>query len=219
MPDVNWDLFEDLPGAANINFEMLCRALIRRHYGRYGQFAALASQPGVEFHLKLEIACSLGDPGQWYGWQCRWYDLPAGRALGSSRRHKIKEAITTTEKELPELTHWVLWTMRPLSRGDQKWFYSIMTHMKLRLWTSAEVDEHLSGEAEILRSTYFGQLVLTPESLEHLHRERVAPIRERWHPEVHQTIDAERVLRRMLVQTETWNDLQKLANFIKADVF
>jgi hypothetical protein len=90
--------------------------------------------------------------------------------------------------------------------------------MKLLLWTSAEVDEHLSGEAEILRSTYFGQLILTPESLVDLHRERVAPIRERWHPEVHQTIDAERVLRRMLVQTETWNDLQKLAKLIKADV-
>src|SRR5436309_15852400 len=100
MTAVNWEAFEKLPCGAETNFEMLCRALIRRHYSRYGSFAALAAQPGVEFHLKLHSPCSLGDPGRWYGWQCRWYDLPGGRALGATRRQKITEAVTTTEKEL-----------------------------------------------------------------------------------------------------------------------
>ncbi len=44
MPPVSWETFESLPGGAELNFEMLCRALIRRHYGRYGDFAALANQ-------------------------------------------------------------------------------------------------------------------------------------------------------------------------------
>jgi len=88
---VNWDAFERLPGGAESNFEMLCRALIRRHDNQYGAFAALAAQPGVEFHLKLSTPCVLGDPGRWYGWQCRWYDLPGGRALGTTRRKKIGE--------------------------------------------------------------------------------------------------------------------------------
>ena len=50
---VSWTVFENLPGAADATFEMLCRALVRRHYGRFGDFAARANQPGVEFHLKL----------------------------------------------------------------------------------------------------------------------------------------------------------------------
>jgi hypothetical protein len=216
MP-LNWDVFESLSGAVDCNFEMLCRALIRRHFGGYGHFAALASQPGVEFHLRLHTSCTLGDPGRWYGWQCRWYDLPLNRALGSARRKKIEEAIATTETELPELTDWVLWTRRPLTRGDQKWFGRLKTHMRLHQWTAAEVEEHLSGAGEIFRGTYFGELVLTPDLLSALHTASVAPIRRRWQPETHQTVDAERALRRMLGETSTWDDVAEVANQLEAD--
>jgi len=217
MPPLNWDAFVSLPGAADCNFEMLCRALIRRHYGRYGHFAALAAQPGVEFHLRLLMSCVLGDPGRWYGWQCRWYDLPANRALGSARREKIREAIATSESELPELTDWVLWTRRPLTKGDQAWFDGLKTRMRLHQWTAAEVEEHLSGDAEILRGTYFGELILTPDALSALHTASVAPIRRRWQPETHQTIDAERALRRMLAESNTWDHVRKLADQLEAD--
>src|SRR5260370_31827535 len=82
---------------------------------------------GVEFHLKLHAACSLGEPPRWYGWQCRWFDLPGGRALGNARRRKIEKAIRTSEKYLPDLTDWVLWTRRSLTKGDQKWFEKLKT--------------------------------------------------------------------------------------------
>ena len=208
---VNWETFTDLPGAADINFEMLCRALVRRHYGRFGDFYALANQPGVEFHLKLHATCPLGEPGRWYGWQCRWYDLPSGRAIGSTRRRKIEEAITTTEAELPGLTDWVLWTRHPLTKGDQEWFYGLPTHMRLHLWTAAEVEEHLSGPAEILRGTHFGELVLTLELLAERHASSVARVKRRWQPEVHQEVAAERFLRRTLGTLEAWSDLNDLA--------
>ncbi len=107
MPPLNWDAFVQLPGSAQYNFEMLCRALIRRHYSRYGGFAARANQPGVEFHLKLHTSCALGESGRWLGWQCRWYDLPGGRALSSARRKKITEAIGTTEKSKGEHSSWL----------------------------------------------------------------------------------------------------------------
>ena len=55
MPSLNWDEFECLPGAADANFELLCRTVVRRTYGRYGDFNALANQPGVEFHLRLVL--------------------------------------------------------------------------------------------------------------------------------------------------------------------
>lgn len=217
MPALNWDAFKGLPGSAESNFEMLCRALIRRNYGRSGDFVALAAQPGVEFHLKLHTPCALGDPGRWYGWQCRWYDLPGGRAIGTRRRNKIREAIAKTERELPGLTDWVLWTRRPLTKGDQNWFCGLKTQMRLAMWSSAEVEDLLSGDAEILRATYFGELVLTPERLVDLHAEAVAPIRRRWQPEVHQTVDAERELRRMLGETQIWGDLRQLGDQLEAD--
>jgi hypothetical protein len=81
---LSWTEFEKLPGSAQRNFETLCRALIELHYPRHGPFAALANQPGVEFHLLLHTNCALGIPGQWFGWQCRWYDLPSGKALGNT---------------------------------------------------------------------------------------------------------------------------------------
>ena len=217
MTQANWDAFEQLPGSVQYNFEMLCRAVIRRHYGSHGDFVARANQPGVEFHLKLHTACALGAPGRWFGWQCRWYDLPSGRVLGSARRKKITEAIATTEKELPDLTDWVLWTRRMLTKKDQDWFYGLRTHMRLNLWTAAEVEDHLSGNAEILRGTYFGELVLTPESLFNLREVAVAPVRRRWQPEVHQTVDAERVMRRMQAETKTWDDLRRLADQLEAE--
>ena len=154
MPDLNWDSFLKLPGAPENNFEQLCRILVHRSYGRFGTLRARAQQPGVEFHLKLDTACALGDSGRWYGWQCRWYGLASGRPLRSTRRKKIEEAISKTEEVLPGVTDWVLWTKYPLTKGDQEWFYSLPTQMNLILWAEDEVEEHLEGEAEIYRRTF-----------------------------------------------------------------
>src|SRR5665213_117409 len=113
---VNWAEFAKLPGSTQQNFETLCRSLIWLHYGRYGRFAARAHQPGVEFHLQLPAKCALDAPGKWYGWQCRWYDLPSGNARGTTRRNKIKDALDTTMKVLPDLTDWILWTRHTLTK-------------------------------------------------------------------------------------------------------
>ncbi len=218
MPPLNWDVFVGLPGSRETNFEILCRAAVRRHYAQYGIFAARAAQPGVEFHLKLERSCSLGDAGRWYGWQCRWYDLPSGRPISTTRRNKIIEALETSHRELPQLSDWVLWTRFPLTAGDQAWFRSLSTHMTLHLWTTAELEEHLAGEAEILRGTYFGDLVLTPQLLAERHRESVEPIRKRWVPEVHRSVRAERDVRAMLGETGSWQDLADTASQLRSTV-
>ena len=217
MPPVNWDSFSRLPGSAESNFEKLCRAVVRIHFGQHGEFFALASQPGVEFHLKLHAACSLGGPGRWYGWQCRWYDLPSGRAIGNARRKKIERAIRTTEKLLPGITDWVLWTRYPLTKGDQKWFYGLRTKMRRHLWVAVDLENYLTGEAEILRRTYFGELVLTPGILASLHQKSAAQIRARWQPEVHQVVDAERSLRRMVGEIAYWNYLEQVAEQLRAE--
>ena len=155
----------------------------------------------------------MGEPGRWYGWQCRWYDLPSGRSIGSTRRKRIQEAITKTEEVLPDLTDWVLWTRRPLTKADQEWFYGLTTAgMNLILWSEAEVEENLSGESLIYRRTFFGDLVLTSHDLSDLHERSIARIRERWDPNLHQVIDVERHIKRKLGQVSAWEDLTAAAD-------
>jgi hypothetical protein len=216
---VNWTQFEQLPGSAQNNFELLCRALIRLHYGKHGQFIALANQPGVEFHLHLEEASDIGAAGRWFGWQCRWYDLPSGRAIGNVRRKKIEDAVVKSIKALPGLTDWVLWTRHTLTRGDQSWFYGLKkklnSKLKFDLWNSTDAERLLCGNAEILRRTYFGDLLLTQSLLAELHNKSVAPIRARWLPEAHQTVDAERTIRRMLGEAASWDELTDVARRLR----
>ncbi|MBU2829755.1 hypothetical protein [Acidithiobacillus ferriphilus] len=212
MPALNWDAFAKLPGSAEKNFELLCRGIVRQNYGSYGVLRALANQPGVEFHLKLDRPCdALGGPGRWWGWQCKWYDLPATGTLGTTRRNQIEEGIHKTEIHVPGVTDWVLWTRYPLTKADQTWFMDISSRMTLHLWTADEIDNHLVGQAAVLRATYFVELVLTPEILWERHEQAVAPIRGRWQPEVHHVVDAERELRRMLGESGAWDELRTLA--------
>ncbi len=215
MSKVNWNIFEALSGAATDNFEGLCRALIKRHYGQFGRFAALANQPGVEFHLHLDKPCTLGEADRWWGWQCRWYGIRRATAIGKTRRNKIVKAIQIAEKHLPDLTDWVLWTRYPLTKDDQNWFYALPTSMKLYLWTTEDIEEHLNGSATIFRATYFGELILSPEDLRQQHQKAVAPVRHRWLPDVHQVVDAERVLNTFIGNRTSWEALQEIAIRLK----
>ncbi|WP_322068753.1 NACHT domain-containing protein [Paraburkholderia bannensis] len=219
MVAVNWDVFSQLPGAAETNFEKLARALIRRHYGQYGEFKELANQAGVEFHLKLHTTCSLGKPGRWFGWQCKWYTLASGKAIGSTRRAKIIEGLDKSVKTLPGLTDWVLWTRHKLTKNDQDWFYGLQSqypNFKLTLATGDDIAELLVGPAAILKEAYFGELVLTPEGLAQQHALAVAPVKRKFQPEVHQVATIETTLRRYLGGQEAWDVLSTLANDLRS---
>lgn len=218
MPALNWATFTSLPGSAEKNFELLSRGIVRQNFGSFGVFRALANQPGVEFHLRLQRRCdALGDPGRWWGWQCKWYELPADGSLGATRRNDIKDGIAKAEAHVPGLTDWVLWTRRTLTKADQDWFNVLSSKMTLHLWTADEVDNYLAGQAAVLRSTYFGELVLTPDILRERHEQAVAPIRTRWQPDVHHVGEAERELRRMLGEQQAWGLLRELATELRAN--
>lgn len=216
MPALNWNAFTSLPGSTEKNFELLCRGIVRQNFGSYGVFRALANQPGIEFHLKLDQRCdALGDPGRWWGWQCKWYDLPANGVLGATRRKDIEDGIRKAETHVAGLTDWVLWTRRTLTKDDQQWFNGLSSKMKLHLWTGDEVDNLLTGQAAVLRGTYFGELVLTHDILRDRHKQAVAPIRARWQPDVHHVGEAERDLRRMLGESDSWDVLHKLSKELR----
>ena len=205
MPSLDWTAFYSLPGSKDKNLENLCRGLMQLHYGRFGQFKALSNQPGVEFHINLIEGCSLGDPPRWFGWQCKYHRRMQNNDLTAASRQDIESSIRTTEKNLPGITDWILWTPYTLSKKDQIWFYDLPTPMKLTLWAEEELDTYLNGDGLLLRNSYFGGLIVTPRNLEEQHRIAVQPIQERWLGPVHQSVDAERTIRRMLGEPGSWD--------------
>lgn len=219
MPEANWDVFSELPGAADENFEKLCRSLVRRHYGRFGRFKQLANQPGVEFHLQLTESCDLGAPPRWIGWQCKWYELSNGQDLGATRRNKIIEGMEKTRKHVQGVTDWKLWTHHTLTKGDQEWFFALekdrFPELKLELLTATDIEDLLVGPGALLRETYFGELVLTPALLAEQYRLAAAPFKRRYQPEVHVVVGAEEKVLRRLGGQSAWESLKNLSNALK----
>src|SRR5690606_9493182 len=79
-------------------------------------------------------------------------------------------------------------------------------------WTEDDIENLLSGYSEILRDTYFGELILTKDDLAQLHITSVARIRKRWLPDAHQVVEAERILRQMLGESKSWDNLLETAD-------
>lgn len=216
MPNLDWQSFAQLPGDPRANWESLCGAVVRRSFGSLGRIRYRSQQPGVEFHLKVERASStLGESDRWWGWQCRWYDLEPGKQLGKSRRDHIEDAIRKTERHVPGITDWVLWTRRPLTPVDQKWFEKIESEMTLCLWTEEDLNAHLVGDAEYLRRTYFGDLILTPDELIKLRDAGLAPVRQRWLSEANVGTAAEVAVRSLLGEPQSWRNLNHQVNMIE----
>jgi hypothetical protein len=89
-----WDRFEQLSGAADRNFEVFVRALVRRRWGAFGQLRDRLNQPGIEFHLQLHSPSGdLGDPPRWWGWQCKYYALTANNGFRADQRREIAAAV------------------------------------------------------------------------------------------------------------------------------
>ncbi|WP_432721174.1 hypothetical protein R0381_002660 [Jeongeupia wiesaeckerbachi] len=214
MPQANWDAFTQLPGAATSNFEKLCRSLVRRHYGRFGHFRELANQPGVEFHLQLTEDCVLGKPPQWIGWQCKWYQSARAAKLTAAQRTKIEEGLQKTQTHILGITDWKLWTRYPLVKDDQTWFYGLTSkypQFKLDLLTADDVEELLAGPGAMLRDTYFGELIITPDLLAQQYKIAAAPFQRRYQPEVHVVQDAEESVTRCLGGQDAWRSIADLA--------
>jgi len=221
MPEANWNVFNELPGAADENFERLCRSLVRRHYGRFGRFKQLANQPGVEFHLELTESCDLGAPPRWIGWQCKWFELANGQDLGAARKRKIIEGMEKTRQHVPGVTDWKLWTHHTLTKGDQEWFFALekdrFPELKLELLTAEDIEDLLVGPGALLRETYFGELVLTPALLAEQHRLAAAPFKRRYQQEVHVVVGAEKKVLKHLGGQGAWDSLIKLSSALKTN--
>lgn len=209
MPDLNWPVFEALPGAAWRNFELLCHALVQRNLGRFGQLVSVRVQPVVEFHLKLTSSCWLGDTGQRFGWQCKWW-APTDR-LNRTRKDVILKAFERQPEYIPDLTDWVLWTRRPLSANDWKWIQEQETELQLHTWHEDNINDLFVDDAEVLRSVYFGESIYTPERAKAAFEESAATLQDRYLPQLHVAAAEEGALRQTLGDVDYWSRVTELA--------
>ncbi|MFD6456387.1 hypothetical protein ACFWF3_36995, partial [Nocardia sp. NPDC060220] len=128
----------------------------------------------------------------------------------------VEDSLSKTKTHLPNLTHWVLCTRRPLTPTDQTWYDGLTPGFSLDNWVADELDNLLVGEASLLRDAYFGDLVFEPYRLCELQEAAVEEVRARWFPEVHQSTLAEQALRRMLAEPEAWAHLSTVGIEISA---
>jgi hypothetical protein len=105
--------------------------------------------------------------------------------LGTHRREGIVHAITNAKADVEDLTDFVL-CLRELPRKDDlDWYFGLDVPLRLHLWADEEIETRLTGGAEILRRTYFGELVITADQLREAHSRMIEPVSQRWVPGLH----------------------------------
>lgn len=219
MASLNWQVFENLRGGPRENWELLCREVVRRHYDQFGSLLTRRQQPGVEFHLELLRPCpELGPRGSKWGWQCKWFD-PAGlkqdNGLRAHQRRSVEESIGKSLQHIEGLTDWVLWTRQKLTADDLRWFESLQAPFVLRHWDEETLIGLLSGPAEPLRATWFGELVLDEQVLAERRREALAPIRQRYIEELHLRTRSEAKIDELLLGAEFELELSHLCEEVE----
>lgn len=71
-----------------------------------------------------------------------------------------------------------------------------------------EIQTRLTGDAEILRRTYFGELVLTAHQLAESQSRTIEPVKQRWIPGLHVETPVEKAIRIALARPEAANALR-----------
>lgn len=208
-----------LPGAVQRNFEVLTRSIVSRRYGALGALRERRQQPGVEFYLKVDHAGTLGDPGRVWGWSCKWFELNGANELTASQRDQIEDSLDKAIRHVDGLTDFVLCLPRRPAKKDLDWIYALADPrgLTVRLWAGEDFEEQLGGCDE-LRSTFFGELVFTANSLAKAHERSVAPVQARWVPPVHTANSVEHLLEQALLRPQAFDPLSEHADALAARV-
>ena len=206
-----------LPGAADKNFEALTRAIVSRRYGGLGTLRERRNQPGVEFYLRVEHPGALGDPGRIWGWSCKWFILGHDNELTRGQRDQIEESVDKAIKYVDGLTDFVLCLPQRPAKKDEEWIDGLgpARGISTKLWATENFGAELSGFDE-LRSTFFGELVLSPDALAKAHERSVAPVKARWVPPLHTSNHVERRINRVLQSPTSFDWLDEHVGAIAA---
>ncbi|MGK0173907.1 MAG: hypothetical protein ACI9AT_000269 [Ulvibacter sp.] len=215
---LDWSRFQNLPGADTEKFEKLCRGVVKRNFGCLGSLHELKNQPGVEFYITLNNDHPhLAKKNETVGWQIKWFSYKANGELTSNAKKQVLHSLKKTKEHVSQINHWFLWTHQTLAKCDQDWFDELQTDydFTLHLWNQYDLDDLLSGSALDLRNSYFGELALTNKMLLEQHEKSIAPIKSRWLHEVHQRVDSELQVRKILGEKEAWGTFNSIVENLK----
>ncbi|KFZ80851.1 hypothetical protein ED92_11055 [Amycolatopsis sp. MJM2582] len=207
-----------LPGAADQNFEALTRAIVSRRYSALGTMRERRNQPGVEFYLRVDHAGGLGGPGRVWGWSCKWFILGAKNRLTAGQRDQIEDSLSKAVKHVAGLTDFVLCLPQRPAKNDEEWISGLaVPGISVRLWSTEDYDAQLAGHDE-LRSTFFGELALTPDVLAQAHQRSIAPVEARWMPRLHTSHHVEHRIDRALLRPASFEWLEQRTDGIAARI-
>ncbi|MEV7383591.1 NACHT domain-containing protein [Streptomyces lydicus] len=209
---------ERLPGAADQNFEALTRAIVSRRYAALGTMRERRNQPGVEFYLHVDHAGALGDPGRVWGWSCKWFALNNKNELNAGQRKLIEDSLSKAVKHVAGLSDFVLCLPERPAKGDEEWINGLSRqNVRVKLWSTEDYDAQLAGHDE-LRSTFFGEHVLTADVLARAHKRSVAPVEARWTPQLHTAHHVEHRIDRALLRPASFEWLRQRTDDIAARI-
>jgi hypothetical protein len=204
-----------LPGAVDQNFEALTRAIVSRRYGHLATIRERRNQPGVEFYLRVDHPGALGDPGRVWGWSCKWLTLGPKNELTKAQRDQIEDSLEKALVHVDGLTDLVFCLPGRPAKKDEEWINGLgpPRSISTKLWAAENFDAELAGLDE-LRSTFFGELVLSPDTLSKTHERSVAPVKARWLPPLHTSNHVERQLERILLRPNSFDTVEASASAI-----
>lgn len=208
-----------LPGAVQRNFEVLTRAIVSRRYGALGALRERRQQPGVEFYVNVERSGDLGESGRVWGWSCKWFELSSAHKFSASQRDQISDALEKAVKDVKGLTDFVLCLPQRPTKQDCDWIYGIGSPhaVTVHLWAEENFEEQLAG-CEVLRSTFFGELILTADLLAEAHNRSVAPVQARWVAPVHTANSVEHLLDQALLRPQAFDPVSEQADTLAARI-
>jgi len=220
--DVSLDLTElaRLQGAPDGNFEALTRAIVSRRFGSLGTIRERRQQPGVEFFVRVEHTGALGDPGRVWGWSCKWFLLGSANQLTREQRKQIVDSFEKAVEYVEGLTDFVLCLPQRPAQRDLDWIDSVRSEsgVAIQLWAAENFDAELGGLDE-LRSTFFGELVLSPGSLAQVHERSIRPVRARWAPpNVHTENHVQQLLESALLRPQSFQWLNEHVDLMDARI-
>lgn len=185
---IDWSKLRTYQNDKRKSFEELCFQIAKKLYGDLGEFTSIDDSgggDGVEFFL------SLPDGTQW-GWQAKFY-FPQPR-LDGSRKRSVKNSLTTTLANHPNLTKWFLCTPTNFTNKDGEneldWFdhklRALAPGTELIHWGDSEFLDMLSDPQMVGKRLYFfGELELTPEWFAGQVRKQVANVSDKFLPGLH----------------------------------
>lgn len=221
---LDWTAFRRLSGDDRLNFECLCRTLVKSCFGGIGELFERRNLEGIEFGLRTtKRSQAFGASGTVVGWQCKCFDhyLADGR-LSASAKKQIADSLAKTSHDV---SIWYLCLQHKPYAEDYVFLKELeATHQNvtIRVWSECDYIEMMDiiAEGPWIRRAYFGDWAVTDEWLALALDKASAGIRHRWPEGLYVATRADESISRALLSPKGWRmelgQINEIRKFVDA---